>query len=151
MMIGSFWETPEQEKAAGDSVWGNPKPCRDLRFYEATAVLCLTSMKLYYPQAVPLCLLRRPLLCGSLKPVGGYIFHLKSGEWSDLFLPLTITYSRKIDAEYLLYACECQIHLHLVLYIIFFDRKYLIILAFKYLTDILCINLITPNSILLQV
>lgn len=33
---------------------------------------------------------------------------------------------------------------------IFFNGKYLIIAGFKCFTDILCINLITSNSILLQ-
>lgn len=58
MMIGSFVETAEQEKAAGDK----PKTSTALRFDEAAAIPCL---------------LRQPLLWGFLKPVRREIFALE--------------------------------------------------------------------------
>lgn len=151
-LIGWWWLGrlgKHQEKAAGDSVWGNPKPCTDFRFYEAAAILSHFNGTVLPTGSSSLFAYMAPSVWLS-KTCKRLYFSLE--KWKMKWF-VSLSDNNVVKKNWcwipLLNACECQIHLHLVLYIIFFNRKYLKILAFKCLTDILCINLSTPNSILL--
>lgn len=115
IIIGSLQETPEQEKAAGDSVWGNPKPCTDLKLYETTARHCLTSMSISNRQLLFVCS-DSPFVWLFKSCTEDKLFTWKV-ENKVTFLPLTTTYSEKMMLNTFVTCVWMKMLLHLLLYI----------------------------------